>query len=138
MISGNSVDIFEDGLESRDFVFVDDAVEATILGIEKIEAANQVFNVGTGQPISVLVVADILASKLGVSVPIVLSKNFRVGDIRHNYACMKKINRILEFRVSYDFERGISLFCNWVLSSGSKVSDYKASLLEMKQKGLMK
>ncbi|WP_205546212.1 NAD-dependent epimerase/dehydratase family protein [Pectobacterium brasiliense] len=49
--NGNVINIFEDGLESRDFVYVDDVVDATILGLEKNEADYKVFNVGYGEPI---------------------------------------------------------------------------------------
>ena len=45
-----AINIFEDGKETRDFVFIDDVVNATILGIEKDKANGNVFNVGTGVP----------------------------------------------------------------------------------------
>ena len=49
MLNGNDIDIYEDGEESRDFVFIDDVVEATILALEKEEANHQIFNVGSGE-----------------------------------------------------------------------------------------
>jgi dTDP-L-rhamnose 4-epimerase len=138
IMSGKSINVFEDGLESRDFVYVDDAVDATILGIERPEAANEVFNVGSGQPVSVNTVAATLSRRLGIRVPIQISGNFRVGDIRHNYACLEKIGRLLGFAPKYDFDAGIALYCAWAKAAGSTKSDYEASLSEMRQKGLLK
>lgn len=138
IMGGKPINIFEDGKESRDFVYVDDVVEATLLGIEKDEAANQVFNVGAGEAVDVMTVARTLCRKLGAEVPITVSGNFRIGDIRHNYASLEKISGLLGFKPAYDFERGISLFCAWAAGSGAVPSDYDASLREMREKGLLK
>ncbi|MES3025495.1 MAG: NAD-dependent epimerase/dehydratase family protein [Pseudomonadota bacterium] len=138
IMQGRPINIFEDGLESRDFVFVDDVVAATVLGIEKDEAANQVFNVGSGQAVDVMTVARTLCRKLGIEVPISVSGNFRIGDIRHNYACLDKIGSLLGYRPAYDFERGISAFCAWAANTGAVESAYDESLREMRDKGLLK
>lgn len=138
IMSGTGINVFEDGLESRDFVFVDDAVDATILGIHRPEAANEVFNVGSGRPVSVRLVADTLSKHLGKHVPITVSGNFRIGDIRHSYACLKKINSLLGFSPAYDFDAGVALFCAWASAAGSANSRYEASLAEMRGKGLLK
>jgi dTDP-L-rhamnose 4-epimerase len=138
IMQGKPLNIFEDGLESRDFVFVDDVVDATVLGIETAEAAGRVFNVGTGVPISVNQVVDALARHLNLPVESAVSGNFRLGDIRHNYADMTLAQTVLGFAPAYDFERGIAEFCNWVLASGPQESGYEKSLAEMKTKGLMK
>ena len=89
--NSNDINIFEDGKESRDFVYIDDVVDATILGLEKDEANNQVFNVGTGVAVDVLTVAKELVKNYGVNVSINVSGNYRLGDIRHNYADLTKI-----------------------------------------------
>jgi dTDP-L-rhamnose 4-epimerase len=138
IMSGKGINVFEDGLESRDFVFVDDAVDATILGIVSPQAANQVFNVGSGRPVSVRTVAETLSRQLGIRVPITVSGNFRVGDIRHNYACMAKIGRLLGFAAQCDFEAGIARFCAWARAAGSTDNHYETSLTEMRNKGLLK
>jgi dTDP-L-rhamnose 4-epimerase len=138
IMCGKGINVFEDGLESRDFVYVDDAVDATISGIRRPEAANEIFNVGSGRPVSVRLVADTLSRHLGNQVPVAVSGNFRVGDIRHNYACLKKIGRLLGFTAQHDFETGSALFCAWVQRTGSTVSNYEASLSEMRDKGLLK
>ena len=138
MMQGKPINIFEDGEESRDFVFVDDVVEATVLGIEHPAAANEVFNVGTGDPVTVMTVAQTLSRLLEADVPIEVSGNFRLGDIRHNYADMAKIERLLGFTPAYDFERGIARLAAWAKASGPQASSYEESLAEMRRKGLMK
>jgi dTDP-L-rhamnose 4-epimerase len=138
MLAGKPINIFEDGEESRDFVFVDDVVTATVMGVEADAAAGEVFNVGTGVPISVMTVAKTLAEAYGVTPDITVTGNFRLGDIRHNYACLDKIGGKLGFAPEYDFARGIALFAEWVKASGPKSSAYEASLAEMRAKGLMK
>lgn len=105
--NGNKINIFEDGKESRDFVYIDDVVEATILGLEKEEANNQVFNVGTGIATSVITVADQLVKNYNIDVPITISGNYRLGDIRHNYADLTKIKKYLGFEPKVSFEEGI-------------------------------
>jgi dTDP-L-rhamnose 4-epimerase len=138
MMQGKPINIFEDGEESRDFVFVDDVVEATVLAIEHPAAANEVFNVGTGRPISVAAVAQTLSRLLDADVPIKVSGNYRLGDIRHNYADMTKIRTLLGFQPAYDFEAGIAEFAAWAKLSGPQRSGYEESLAEMREKGLLK
>ena len=92
--NGNSINIFEDGKESRDFVYIDDVVDATILGIEREEANGQVFNVGTGIAIDVVTVTNELMNNYGIRVPVNISGNYRLGDIRHNYADITKIETL--------------------------------------------
>ncbi|WP_024435979.1 NAD-dependent epimerase/dehydratase family protein [Acinetobacter baumannii] len=136
--NGNKINIFEDGKESRDFVYIDDVVEATILGLEKEEANNQVFNVGTGIATSVLTVADQLVKNYNVEVPVVISGNYRLGDIRHNYADLSKIRKYLGFEPKISFEDGIRQFTQWVNTQEIQEDRYQQSINEMKEKGLYK
>lgn len=133
-----SLNIFEDGKESRDFVYIDDVVEATILGMEKPEANFEVFNVGTGTPTSVLDLAVNLVKAYESDTKLVISGNFRLGDIRHNYADMTKSRRLLGFAPQYQFHEGVSKFVQWVNSQGVLEDKYALSIDEMKYKGLLK
>ena len=136
--NGNGITIFEDGKESRDFVYIDDVVDATILGLEKEEANNEVFNVGTGVPTDVITVAESLSRNYGVDVPITISGNYRLGDIRHNYADLTKINAILGFTPKFSFDEGIKRFTDWVNTQEVQEDKYQQSIEEMKAKGLYK
>jgi dTDP-L-rhamnose 4-epimerase len=136
--NGNSINIFEDGNESRDFVFIDDVVEATILGIEKDEANYDVFNVGTGIPTNVNTVANSLIDNYGIVVPTIVSGNYRLGDIRHNYADLTKIKSKLGFLPKFAFNEGLKLFTNWVNNQEIHQDNYSKSIQELKIKGLFK
>ncbi len=136
--NGNGINIFEDGKETRDFVYIDDVVRATILGLEKEEANGEVFNVGTGVATDVITVAKTLIASYGIEVPLTVTGNFRIGDIRHNYADLKKIGTILGFVPKVSFKDGISHFTSWVDTQEIKEDNYEKSISEMKQKGMYK
>lgn len=132
------INIFEDGKESRDFVFIDDVVTATILGIENAGADGQVFNVGTGVAIPVMQVASLLVNHYGIEVPLQITGNYRLGDIRHNFADLSKIQRLLGFTPAFSFEEGLRRFTDWVNQQEVQASKYEESINEMKAKGLFK
>lgn len=134
----NEINIFEDGRETRDFVYIEDVVEATILGLEVPEANGHVFNVGTGVATDVLTVANTLCEKYGIEVPITVSGNYRLGDIRHNYADITLASNILGFEPKWSFSQGIEQFTNWVNQQEIQEDKYEASIEEMKRKSLYK
>ncbi len=136
--NGNKINIFEDGNESRDFVFIDDIVDATILGIEKEKANYESFNVGTGGCTTVIEVANTLKEKYKSDTEIEISGNYRLGDIRHNYADLTKINAKLGFTPKVSFDEGISKFVAWVNQQEVVEDQYQKSIDEMKKKGLYK
>lgn len=136
--NGNPINIFEDGKETRDFVFIDDVVEATILGLQNDNANGQVYNVGTGIATDVITVANTLAKYYEREIPIQISGNYRLGDIRHNFADITKIKTDLGFEPQWYFEKGIKAFTNWVNDQEIPEDKYEQSIEEMKNKGLYK
>jgi len=138
VLNGNPVQIFEDGRESRDFVFIDDIVDATYLALTKAEAANQVFGIGSGVATDVLTVANTLVSAYDVKVPVSVTGAFRVGDIRHNLADLTKARQLLGFEPQVDFQTGIRRFTQWVKGQEIAEDNYERSIREMQEKGLFK
>lgn len=132
------MNIFEDGKETRDFVYIEDVVDATILGMEVPGADGHVFNVGTGVATDVLTVAQTLCDKYGIQVPITVSGNYRLGDIRHNFADITLARQILGFEPKWSFADGIEQFVKWVNVQEVQEDNYEASIEEMKNKGLYK
>lgn len=132
------INIFEDGKETRDFVYIDDVVDATIAGMEVPEANGHVFNVGTGVATDVLTVAKTLCKHYRIDVPLTVSGNYRLGDIRHNYADITLAKLILGFNPKWTFDAGIKQFTDWVNRQDLQTDNYETSLVEMKQKGLFK
>ena len=86
ILNKKPINIFEDGLESRDFVYIDDVVNSIYLSIINETANDNSYNVGTGIATTVLEVAEILQECYGIKVPTTISGNYRLGDIRHNFA----------------------------------------------------
>lgn len=136
--NGNPVEIFEDGHESRDFIYIDDVVRATMMALEDQAADYQVFNVGTGMPTTVSDVAATLYAQYGLPPQIEITGRFRVGDIRHNFADMSKIKQLLGFEPQYDFSSGIAEFCKWASSQEPAIDRFDQSISELHSRGFYK
>lgn len=132
------INVFEDGKETRDFVFIDDAINSIVLGIEAEEANNEIFNVGTGVPTDVITVVNELMANYENEVPVKISGNYRLGDIRHNFADITKISAKLGFKPTIDFKTGIKQFAKWVDKQVVIEDKYEQSIQEMKAKGLFR
>ena len=129
--------IFEDGQESRDFVYVDDVVEATIRALEAPPQRPAALNVGTGLAVTVAEVVRHILAYYSSSSPVAVTGAFREGDIRHNCADISKLRETLDFVPGCQFETGLKEFLAW--ASGQQLGErtYEQSLAEMREKGLM-
>ncbi|GHU76265.1 nucleoside-diphosphate-sugar epimerase [Spirochaetia bacterium] len=137
LIHHQPIHIFEDGKETRDFVYIADVVAATILGIENDDANYEIFNVGSGVGTTVVEVATLLKKLYRSQSVVTVTGNFRVGDIRHNFADISKAYTVLGFEPKYHFAKGIKLFAEWVQTEKiEKGNSYQLSLSEMKNRGL--
>lgn len=136
--NNNNINIFEDGLETRDFVFINDVVDATISAIDNDNANYESFNVGSGVATTVIKVATKLKELFSSEVEVKVTGNYRIGDIRHNVADLSKIKSKLNFSPKVDFDNGISMFVNWVKSQEVNPDNYEKSISEMKKVGLLK
>jgi dTDP-L-rhamnose 4-epimerase len=107
--------IYEDGLQSRDFIHVSDIVQGLLLAMEKVQADYQVFNLGTGIPTSIAQVAKMLIAHLtdGEIEPQVRNQ-YRAGDIRHCYADLTKARSLLGFEPRVSLQEGLDDLLSWV------------------------
>ena len=138
ILNNNHINIFEDGQESRDFIFIDDVVDATVLAIEDTKLQSCSLNVGSGVSTTVQEVADSLKKLFNSKVDIKITGNFRLGDIRHNRADISKIKKILGFSPKVSFESGLKQYVDWVKKQKINSDYYDHSIKEMKDKGLIK
>lgn len=138
LLNGHSPVIFEDGLQSRDFIHVKDVARANLVAMEKSEADYEVFNVGTGRARTILEVASILAGKIrpGEDIRPEVKNSFRAGDVRHCYADPGKIERMLGFRPAIGFEEGIGDLTDWVAEQVCEDKSDQA-MRELREKGLV-
>jgi dTDP-L-rhamnose 4-epimerase len=124
---------FEDGLLQRDYVHVNDVVEANWLVTHDDRAIGQAFNVGSGVPTTVLEYANLLASKMGKSIRPELPDIYRLGDARHSVSSIEKITR-LGWRPSRTLDDILEDFLGWVNGLGvlhEVSSDTHQRLLQM-------
>ncbi|MDQ1083266.1 MULTISPECIES: NAD(P)-dependent oxidoreductase [Microbacterium] len=135
---GKAIDIFEDGEESRDFVYIDDVVEATMIAALEPAAAGGIFNVGSGQATTVLEVVDALATAFDAKVEVSVSGRYRLGDIRHNVADTSRLRDVLGFQPSVPFAEGVRRFVEWVVEEPVGGGEYERSLEEMAARRLLK
>lgn len=138
ILNGNSLNIFEDGLMTRDFIHIKDTVEATVKCLEMETANNAILNIGTGIATPVLSVAKLLMAAYQKNVPMEVSGDFRIGDIRHHFADLTKMNTLLNVQPKVNLDEGIPEFANWVLEQPPAENNLLQSLQEMKEKGFLK
>jgi len=135
--AGEVIRIFEDGLESRDFVYIDDIVNATVAALTAPVQGSHVINVGSGWRTTVLEVAQQVNRYFGENSKLQIVGSFRDGDIRHGFADIAAARQILGYEPRWTFARGLEQFLNWSLQSEVSLQGYEASLAEMRDKGLL-
>ncbi len=132
---GKGINVFEDGEESRDFVFIDDVVNSIIQAIETKTANGKAFNIGTGVPLSVLEIAKILKRLYNSEIDIKVTGDFRVGDIRHNFADITLAKQFLGYNPSVSIDDGLRKFVEWVSEQPNEDGNlFFNSIHEMKRK----
>jgi dTDP-L-rhamnose 4-epimerase len=136
LLNNGSPVIFEDGLQSRDFIHVRDIARANLLALESPDAGQTLFNVGTGRPTTVLDVARTLSAQLGVDLAPTIANKFRAGDIRHCYGDPSRIEQALGWKAEVPLDEGYRDLIAW--SRAQKPTDtFAASLTELESRKLV-
>jgi dTDP-L-rhamnose 4-epimerase len=105
--------VFEDGAQRRDFVHVADVARANILALHSEPLAGGAVNVASGDPHTVLEMAEALSRGFGPDAPApVVTGEFRLGDVRHVFASTELAERVLGFRARIPFGEGMRSFAN--------------------------
>jgi dTDP-L-rhamnose 4-epimerase len=134
---GLELGIFEDGMESRDFVHVDDVVAAIISAVIADRAPDSTINVGTGVGTGVLELAQALVTVFGGSSPIRVTGEFRAGDIRHNIADIGRLRRELGVEPRIGLADGLRRFAEWVCSEPLPEDLLERANAELRARNLM-
>lgn len=129
--------IYEDGLQTRDFISVYDIADVNIKCLENEKSFGKIFNVGTGNPISIKKIAEIFATLLHKKIKPEIIEKFRSGDVRHCSADISLIKRILGWNPKWSFEQGIQDLIKWGQKTEAKDLFDQANK-ELKSKGLIK
>jgi dTDP-L-rhamnose 4-epimerase len=128
--------IYEDGLQTRDFVHVSDVVQASLLALQQEEANGEVFNVGTGRPTTILEMAHAVAEQFGKKATIEPSHRYRAGDVRHCWADISKIRARLGFKPMKIFPAGLEDVTSLAKSAGAS-AEACADFGDLAQRGLI-
>ena len=99
--------IYGDGEQTRDFVYVEDVVEASMLTLKSQNCAGEVVNVGTGKPTTITELAKVLMRMFGEAGVKPKYAPVRAGDIQNSYADISKTERVLGYRPRIRLEEGI-------------------------------
>jgi dTDP-L-rhamnose 4-epimerase len=139
LLNGKPPIIFEDGLQSRDFVNVKDVCQALLLAMKSPVANGEIFNVGTGIPLTIQEVAENFTEKINPKLKPIYNQQYRVGDIRHCVADISKIKSKLGYKPKISFDRGIEEYINWIKKDKDiKQDKTEEALAELEEKGLLK
>jgi nucleoside-diphosphate-sugar epimerase len=106
--NGTEPTIFGDGTQTRDFVYIKDVVKANLLVAYHPNAAGEIFNVATSNPIDINSLTRLILKYTGREDLKINYGPERAGDILHSYADISKIKDKIGFKPDYDVERGVS------------------------------
>jgi nucleoside-diphosphate-sugar epimerase len=111
MLNGEQPVIYGDGEQSRDFTYIDNAIQANILAAES-DVTGEAFNVGTGGRVTVNELVETLNDLLGIDIDPV-HDDPRPGDVRHSHADISKAEELLEYNPAVQFEEGLERTVEW-------------------------
>jgi dTDP-L-rhamnose 4-epimerase len=104
--------VFEDGVQSRDFVHVSDIIRANVRALEPGRGDGEAINIATGRSLGLQELTAALRARLGGPEPEYVGR-FRKGDIRHCFGDPTKARELLDFETSIRFEDGIDDLAAW-------------------------
>jgi dTDP-L-rhamnose 4-epimerase len=128
--------VYEDGRQTRDFIHVEDVVEANMLVLEKDKANFQAFNVGSGRPTSVLEYAEQVLARVPGAPGIEVSGEYRRGDNRHSVSNVAKLER-LGWRPRRNLVNILDDFLDWLRNTKADLASVPDAYTEMRHSGVV-
>jgi dTDP-L-rhamnose 4-epimerase len=129
--------IYEDGLQQRDYVHIEDVVRANMLALDDPRTDYQAYNVGTGQVTTVLDYARQLAKKMGVRIEPEIPGAYRVGDVRHTTSGISKIGE-LGWQPTKNLDQVFEDYISWLDTVNDKSDYFTPAYAAMKQGGVVR
>jgi dTDP-L-rhamnose 4-epimerase len=131
LLNGRPPLVFEDGHQRRDFIHVQDVARACRQALETSQGTGQIFNIGSGESISILELAEKIATIIGSDLTARVTGEYRKGDIRHCFADINRAQEILGFEPKISLERGLGLLAEWLATQQSidRVDEARDELL---------
>lgn len=126
------LNVFEDGQESRDFVYIDDVIEVTTRALNYRDQFVGSLNVGLGETESVMSLAYKIKSFYNSKSEIKITGEYRKGDVRHNRADIERLLNVLKFKPKISAEEGVKRFLTWANNEPIYEIAYEKSIKELK------
>ena len=134
---GQVLPIFEDGLETRDFVHVQDVANAFLAAVLFKGSVNQIMNVGMRVKTTVSDIAGHLSDAFGAAHQLVTTSEYRLGDIRHNCADTERLKQVLGYEPKINLAEGMRRFAAWVSTQELPQDRLDMANAELKSRNLM-
>jgi len=137
ILNGKQPYIFEDGQQTRDFIYVEDVAKANLTALTNTGADYTAINIGTGKPTTILQLAQQIAKAHNSPLQPHISNQYRKGDIRHAYADTKKAKELLGFEAKVNLQEGIEKLVAWAHANRWLAQDqFDLALKELESKKL--
>ena len=120
-LDGTAAELYGDGQQTRDFIYVENVVDANILAAATPAANGAVVNVGAGRRTSLLDLIRVIGDAVGRQLGYVTHPE-RAGDVRDSLACMQRAERVLGFRARVSLEEGLRETWQWLVRSAESVA----------------
>jgi UDP-glucose 4-epimerase len=118
LLANESIFIYGDGKQTRDFVYVDDVAAANFAAMTTEAANGKVFNIGTGNRVSISHLFEVIRGLLGTTTE-AAHKPGRPGEILHSVAAIDRAQEELNYRVTVDLTEGLRRTIAWQQDQGS-------------------
>ncbi|MFQ5977047.1 MAG: NAD-dependent epimerase/dehydratase family protein [Candidatus Heimdallarchaeota archaeon] len=113
VLDGKNLTIFGDGTQTRDFVFVEDTIEAIFLSSKTSKAAGKVINIGTGRPVTILDLAENIIRLMKKSDIQMEFRPLRKDEVKHRFPDVSKMKEILNFNPRIGLNEGLQRTIEW-------------------------
>lgn len=128
--------VYEDGFQTRDFIYVKDVARANIFVAESESADYQVFNVSRGTGIKIRALASLLAELYHKDISLLSRGEFRPQDVRHLICSSEKLKKI-GFSWETDFREGLGQYVEWIKTQGKIEEYFSDAELALKESGVV-
>ena len=135
-MSGLPLIVYEDGQQTRDFVHVQDVVDANMLVLREEAANYRAFNVGSGRAMTVLEYAGAVSKRLGKQIDVCISGEYRRGDNRHSVSNIAQL-RSLGWVPKRNLSHILDDFLTWIEMSGGVSGQPQEAYAHMKSAGVV-
>ena len=134
--NGLAPEVYEDGAESRDFVYVTDIADATVAALERDGLGGETINVGGGARAAILDVARAIVAAFSADLEPRVTGMFRAGEVRHMEADIGPARRLLGYAPAVSLDEGIRRLVAWVLEQPVHEDRSAQAFEELESRGL--